>query len=141
MAFALHAVGEFSNAQIKSAAIGMAINGALAGAGTLIGAGIDWLSASEETGTASVTEGVSSDYVDVTKPGSRLPNRETSLTPQEFGDNLEAAGFRKSARGDVKIYTKGNTEYDVYPQARSTNGPSALVKVGGEKAMKIRLQK
>ncbi|HET7216115.1 MAG TPA: RHS repeat-associated core domain-containing protein [Terriglobia bacterium] len=40
-AFALRAVGDFANAQIKSAAVNMAINGALAGAGALIGPALE----------------------------------------------------------------------------------------------------
>ena len=83
--------------------------------------------------------GASSDYVDVTNPGSRLPNRSTNVTAQEFGDNLQAQGFTKSQQGDVTIYTKGNTRYTVY-QAKSTGGPTAQVSVNGQPVAKIRLQ-
>jgi RHS repeat-associated protein len=47
VAFALHGVGDFANAEIKSAAVSMAINGALAGVGALIGAGAESLLAAE----------------------------------------------------------------------------------------------
>jgi hypothetical protein len=64
----------------------------------------------------------------------------TNVTPQEFGDNLQAEGFTKSVRGDVTTYTKGSTEYDVYPQAKSTGGPTAQMKINGNLVIKIRLQ-
>ncbi|MGH9356239.1 MAG: RHS repeat-associated core domain-containing protein, partial [Terriglobia bacterium] len=88
----------------------------------------------------SAATGTSSDYTAVTKPGSRLPNRVTNVAPQEFGDNLQAEGFRKSVQGDVTVYTKGDTQYTVYPVSKSTGGPTAQVSVGGKPVAKIRLQ-
>ena len=85
-------------------------------------------------------EGASSDYVDVTNPGSRLPNRSTNVTAQQFGDNLQAQGFTRSVRGDVTIYTKGNTQYTIYPVSKSTGGPTAQVSINGTPVAKIRLQ-
>jgi RHS repeat-associated protein len=105
-----------------------------AGIGAAIDALTDAMLASEEA------EGASSDYIDSTRPGSRLPDRTTNVTTREFGDNLKASGFKETTKGDVKIYTKGSTEYDVYPQARSTRGPSAQMKINGDKVLKIRLQ-
>jgi RHS repeat-associated protein len=84
-------------------------------------------------------EGPSSDYIDVTKSGSSPLNRGTNVTSQQFGDNLQAEGFTKSQRGDVTIYTKGNTQYTVY-RAKSTGGPTAQVRVNGKVVAKIRLQ-
>jgi hypothetical protein len=63
--------------------------------------------------------GASSDYIDVTRPSALEPNRLTNVRAQEFGDNLQAQGFKKSVQGDLTVYTKGGTEYDVYPQANS----------------------
>jgi hypothetical protein len=63
-----------------------------------------------------------------------------NLTPNEFGANLEANGFSKTVKGDVKIYTKANSEYAVYPRGKSTGGPSVQVKIDGIVVSKIRLQ-
>jgi RHS repeat-associated protein len=80
------------------------------------------------------------EYEDVTSPGSRFPNRQVNLTPSEFGANLEAGGFSKTVKGDVTIYTKGDSQYTVYPKATSTGGPSVQVKIDGVVVQKIRLQ-
>jgi hypothetical protein len=89
-------------------------------------------------GVAGVS-GAHSDYADVTT-GKSIPNRQTNVTPRQFGDNLKANGYSEQTRGNVTIYTKGDTQYTVYPQATSTGGPTAQVKVGGEVVGKIRLQ-
>jgi RHS repeat-associated protein len=90
-------------------------------------------------GVGTTDAGPTSDYIDVTRPSSLLPNRLTNVTAQEFGDNLQAEGFTKSVKGDATIYTKGNTQYTVY-KAASTGGPSAQVRVSGKPVATIRLQ-
>ena len=92
-------------------------------------------------GVGTTDAGPTSDYIDVTRPSSRLPNRLTNVTPQEFGDNLQAQGFTKSVKGDITTYSKGSAEYDVYPQARSTGGPTAQMKIDGKVVLQIRLQR
>jgi hypothetical protein len=83
----------------------------------------------------------SSLYTDVTKAGSRLRNIATDVPPQSFIDNLVENGFTKalSKDGSVTILSRGGTTYSVYPQAASTGGPSALMIVDGQAALKIRL--
>jgi RHS repeat-associated protein len=77
---------------------------------------------------------------DVTQPGSRFPSIRVNLTPEEFGENLEATGYTKGiTKGGATTYTKGDKQYTLYT-ASSTRGPSAQVKVSGEVVSKIRLQ-
>ena len=97
--------------------------------------------AGEGTQTLGIAgaEGASSDYIDVTRPGS-VRNIQTNVSATEFGNNLKAQGFKESVEGNVIKYTKGNTQYTVYSQARSTGGPTAQVKVNGTIVAKIRLQ-
>jgi RHS repeat-associated protein len=87
----------------------------------------------------AIDEGAASEYINITR-GAALNNVKTNLTANEFGANLEANGFTKSTTGGVTRYIKGNTEYTVYPQSRSTLGPTAQVKINGEVVGKIRLQ-
>jgi RHS repeat-associated protein len=88
---------------------------------------------------AAAEEGAFSEYVNVTR-GASVNNIKTNVTASEFGANLEANGFTKSTSGSATIYTKGNTQYTIYPVSRSTLGPTAQVKINGEVVGKIRLQ-
>jgi hypothetical protein len=84
-------------------------------------------------------EGASSEYTNITRPGA-VNNIRTNITAGEFGANLEANGFVKSAASDGSpIYTKGTKQYTVY-NSSSTAGPTAQVKINGEVVGKIRLQ-
>lgn len=87
-----------------------------------------------------VQPGAQSEYTNTTRNGS-VPNIKTNVSADEFGKNLEANGFTKSAAKDgTPTYTKDNTQYTVYPKSTSTGGPTAQVKVNGEVVGKIRLQ-
>lgn len=104
---------------------------------TGIGLGAGVLGAGNAGGNGP--NGPSSDYIDITKPGSKPPNKLTNVTAKEFGDNLEAQGYSKSQKGDVTTYTKGDTRYTVYPKADSTGRPTAQVSINGTTTAKIRL--
>jgi RHS repeat-associated protein len=84
-------------------------------------------------------EGAFSDYINITRPGS-IQNIQTNVTAADFGANLEADGFTKSSSGNVTIYTKGTTQYAIYPVSNSTQGPTAQFSIGGKTVAKIRLQ-
>jgi RHS repeat-associated protein len=76
----------------------------------------------EAPGSAEVNE-----YRDLTRPGSRFPNRGVDLTRSEFEQNLGAAGWssRTSADGKVTIFEKNGARYVVRDNATSTGGPTA----------------
>jgi len=81
-----------------------------------------------------------SDFINITKKGS-VPNIQTNVSAADLGKNLEANGFTKTTASDgTPIYTKGNTQYTVYPKSNSTGGPTAQVKINGAVVEKIRLQ-
>ncbi|MGZ5446315.1 MAG: RHS repeat-associated core domain-containing protein, partial [Thermoanaerobaculia bacterium] len=91
-------------------------------------------------GDAAVDIAKSSRFDDVTKGGS-VVNRSTDVTRADFGKNLEAQGFTKSVSKDGKatVYQKDATTYSIYDKAKSTGGPSVLVRKDGELIEKIRL--
>jgi hypothetical protein len=84
---------------------------------------------------------ISSKYdTSITKSGS-VTNVDTDVTVKEAGENLEANGYTKSNASDgTPLYTKGDTQYAIYPKASSTGGPSAEVRINNEPVAKIRLQ-
>ncbi|ADV83861.1 RHS repeat domain-containing protein [Terriglobus saanensis] len=85
--------------------------------------------------------GLASDEIeDLTKPGS-IDNKGIKLTPDQIGAKLQDGGFTKSAASDgTPVYVKGDRQYTVYSQARSTDGPSAQVKDNGSVVGKVRLK-
>lgn len=91
-------------------------------------------------GDAAVDIAKSSRFDDVTKGGS-VANRSTDVNRVDFGKNLEAQGFTKSVSKDGKatVYQKDGTTYSIYDKAKSTGGPSVLVRKDGELIEKIRL--
>jgi RHS repeat-associated protein len=102
--------------------------------------------ASAEAGAVEAAEaeavevGAQSDFINITKNGS-VANIRTNVTAADFGKNLEANGFTKGTASDgTPIYTKGNTQYTVYPRSTSTGEITAQVKVNGAVVQKIRLQ-
>jgi len=135
--FVLGSVYQQSNGPVNLLWGGTSLFFGTAGAASLIDSLSLPMSLNLSEGSAAT--GASSDYIDVTRPSSKFPNRLTNVSSQEFGDNLQAEGFTKSQEGDVTKYTKGNTQYTVY-KADSTGGPSAQVKVGGKVVGTIRLQ-
>jgi hypothetical protein len=84
---------------------------------------------------------ISSKYdTSITRSGS-VTNVDTDVTVKEAGENLEANGYTKSTASDgTPLYTKGDTQYAIYPKASSTGGPSAEVRINNEPVAKIRLQ-
>jgi RHS repeat-associated protein len=76
----------------------------------------------------------------ITKSGS-VTNIDTDVSVKSAGENLEANGYTKSTASDgTPLYTKGDTQYSIYSQAKSTGGPTAQVSVDGQVVAKIRLQ-
>ena len=129
VAFGLHAVGEFANAEIKKAAVNMAINGAFAGAGAAIGAGIDWLAASGETSAGVVPE--------VTELSGGLNtgttfNEGAGLLNGEVAGMSQEAVMRAATRGVTKeeiaeALTHVPKQYARRPAALVFNGRAARV--------------
>lgn len=85
--------------------------------------------------------GLASDEItDVTTPGS-VENADVKLTPDQMGAKLQDNGFTKSAASDgTPTYVKGDTQYTVYSNAKSTGGPTAQVKENGSVVGKVRLK-
>jgi len=83
-----------------------------------------------------------SKYDDITTGGSKQ-NRLTNVTHTEFGDNLVANGFSRtaSADGKVLIYRKDGVKYTVREKADSYTGWTAEYFPAGSKGstLKIRL--
>ena len=84
---------------------------------------------------------ISSKYdTSITRSGS-VTNVDTDVTVREAGENLEANGYTKTTASDgTPLYTKGDTQYSIYSQAKSTGGPSPQVSIDGQVVAKIRLQ-
>lgn len=99
------------------------------------------LAEGEDADAEAMADGATSGYEDVTRPGS-VKNIETDVTPQQFKDNLDAAGYTKSVSqdGTVTNYSKGDMKYSVYEKSSSTGGPSVQVFKNGETIEKIRLK-
>jgi RHS repeat-associated protein len=85
-------------------------------------------------------EGNSSKYENSTNKNSEH-NRSTDVKKEQFGKNLEDSGYSKSQSQDGKVtnFEKGEKKYSLRDNAKSTQGPSADVYVGGERTTKIRL--
>ena len=94
--------------------------------------------------TGSEIPGLSSAYKDITT-GNSIRNVATDVTPQQFGDNLTAEGWKvttsTSGRG-ATIYTKDGATYSVYGQSTSTGGPTAqfIPRGATSPTLKIRLE-
>lgn len=74
--------------------------------------------------------------VDITRSGSRFPNKDTGMTQAEFGQKLESEGFTKGQTSDGSVqYNRsgpnGKEEITMYPQRTSTGGPGGQVKENG----------
>ena len=88
----------------------------------------------------AIEEGAASEYTNITT-GSSVNNIRTSVTAGEFGAALEADGYVKSTLKDgTPTYTKGNRQYTVYSNSRSTGEVTAQVKINGDVVGKIRLK-
>jgi hypothetical protein len=93
--------------------------------------------------TADEIPGLSSAYKDVTT-GNSIRNVATDVTPEQFGNNLTAEGWKvttsTSGRG-ATIYTKDGATYSVYGQSASTGGPTAqfIPRGATSPTLKIRL--
>lgn len=100
-------------------------------------------SATAAAETADEIPGLSSAYKDITT-GNSIRNVATDVTPQQFGDNLTAEGWKvttsTSGRG-ATIYTKDGATYSVYGQSTSTGGPTAqfIPRGATSPTLKIRL--
>jgi uncharacterized protein RhaS with RHS repeats len=90
----------------------------------------------EDAGLAA--EGEANSYLNITRAGS-IRNVATDATPEEFSDNLSAAGFasRTSSDGRAQIFEKGSARYSL--RGSDANGPSADFSSSGTKVLKIRL--
>jgi len=91
----------------------------------------------EETRAASL-------YDDITRVGSRYPNRATDVTKASFERNLVDSGWTKSVSqdGKVTILQKDGAKYVLRDGAKSTGGPTADFYKAGSQGIdvKIRLQ-
>lgn len=93
--------------------------------------------------TADEVPGLSSDYKDITT-GKSIRNVQTDVTPEQFGNNLTAEGWKEttstSGRG-ATIYMNDGAKYVVYPESDSTGGPTAEFTPRGASGstLKIRL--
>jgi len=76
----------------------------------------------------------------ITRNGS-IPNIQTDITPDQFAKELEESGYQEGLTADgLPTYTKGDTQYTVYPESTSGGVPTAQVKVDGQVITKIRLK-
>jgi RHS repeat-associated protein len=83
-------------------------------------------------------------YEDVTRAGSKFPNRATDVTMSQFERNLINSGFTRSLSrdGKVAILEKQGVRYILRDGAKSTGGPTADFYKPGHSAidLKIRLE-
>ncbi|MHB9089622.1 MAG: hypothetical protein ACYC5A_10455, partial [Thermoleophilia bacterium] len=90
----------------------------------------------------AVEAGRASRYSDnLSKKGS-IPNRSTNVHRDDFEKNLAANGWARSEpKPGVAVFEKDGAKYSIYPEAKSTSGPSAgYTQAGSSKpTLKIRL--
>jgi hypothetical protein len=94
--------------------------------------------------TAPTETGPASSYVEVTRGGSRVPNRSTGVDRHSFEKNLLNSGWSKSVSKDGRtaVFEKDGARYVLRSGAKSTGGPTADFYKPGSKSIdqKIRLE-
>lgn len=87
--------------------------------------------------------GLTSDEIEDLTIGKSVDNAGVKLTPDQVGAKLQDNGYtQKSASDGTPTYTNKTTQtqYTIYSNAKSTDGPTAQVKENGSVVGKVRLK-
>jgi hypothetical protein len=95
-----------------------------------------------EAAAATAESRAASKYDDITAPNSRYANRLTDVGHEEFGDNLIANGWSRSASKDgrVVIFQRDGAKYVLRENAKTYGGWTADFYKAGSKNIDVKIR-